>query len=556
LTDNTHVYIAKISAESHTRIHKMSAEWSTEERLQELKGKLNLKERDNEAYFRYSQEKIHENDDLIGDLRSKVKQQRELLSACLDGDRDVINTALNANRLDVLSYNRVTASKCIEEKNQDVFDQVKKLNSVQHKIRSNRTQIKELELTLKNLKTLPHRSERQNKTTGHDTTDQRVRVLSTRLDKVLLKINSARYVNTTYKRLLSYLEKDSLSLPSRLDDLEACLEQQKNELSILRKIHGESKTANDTTKYVRRAMEDEIMNDKAVRDQKLSKVRRSVKQLNDEAEQCNIMAASKPGRTRTAASEAGFRSTNFTADKIIQKEAMARALDMLKDTVGASSIDDIATNFAQQLTRQQSLLTEAEDKQKVREQLQARLALAEKSLKTDKFGASVMLSHAHDPESELEEKEETVVVQMQQLENINQSVVDTVQKILLALDVFYAKCCELDHSLPMNESNPQNKVAQVIKVFGALTNTFDESNASEQDEAALVDSLPSRNLRVELPDDDDEEVAAQVANDQAKKGAMFNDDDDQLVETTFLSRDDIKKKSGEIVRINTTKKKH
>merc|ERR1712139_89139 len=469
----------------------MSAERRTEERLQELKGKLNLKERDNEAYFRYSQEKIHENDDLIGDLRSKVKQQRELLSACLDGDRDVINTALNANRLDVLSYNRVTASKCIEEKNQDVFDQVKKLNSVQHKIRSNRTQIKELELTLKNLKTLPHRRE-----------------------------------------------------------------QQKNELSILRKIHGESKTANDTTKYVRRAMEDEIMNDKAVRDQKLSKVRRSVKQLNDEAEQCNIMAASKPGRTRTAASEAGFRSTNFTADKIIQKEAMARALDMLKDTVGASSIDDIATNFAQQLTRQQSLLTEAEDKQKVREQLQARLALAEKSLKTDKFGASVMLSHAHDPESELEEKEETVVVQMQQLENINQSVVDTVQKILLALDVFYAKCCELDHSLPMNESNPQNKVAQVIKVFGALTNTFDESNTNEQDEAALVDSLPSRNLRVELPDDDDEEVAAQVANDQAKKGAMFNDDDDQLVETTFLSRDDIKKKSGEIVRINTTKKKH
>merc|ERR1712139_59885 len=264
----------------------MSAERRTEERLQELKGKLNLKERDNEAYFRYSQEKIHENDDLIGDLRQKVRQQRETMASCLDGDRTVIETALASQRLDVLTYNRATASKCIEEKNQDVFDQVKKLNSVQHKIRSNRTQIKELELTLKNLKTLPHRSERQNKTTGHDISDQRVRVLSTRLDKVLLKINSARDVNTTYKRLLSYLEKDSLSLPSRLDDLEACLEQQKNELSILRKIHGESKTANDTTKYVRRAMEDEIMNDKAVRDQKLSKVRRSVKQLNDEAEQC------------------------------------------------------------------------------------------------------------------------------------------------------------------------------------------------------------------------------------------------------------------------------
>ena len=87
-----------------------------------------------------------------------------------------------------------------------------------------------------------------------------------------------------YKRLLSYLEKDSLSLPGRLDDLEACLEQQKCELIELRKIHGESKIACDDTKLQRRAMENDIIQDKEIRDKKLSCVRRSLKVLNEEAE--------------------------------------------------------------------------------------------------------------------------------------------------------------------------------------------------------------------------------------------------------------------------------
>ena len=81
-------------------------EWSTEERLHELKGKLNLKERDNEAYFRYSQETIQSNEKLINELRQKVRQQRETMASCLDGDRTVIETALASQRLDVLTYRK------------------------------------------------------------------------------------------------------------------------------------------------------------------------------------------------------------------------------------------------------------------------------------------------------------------------------------------------------------------------------------------------------------------------------------------------------------------
>lgn len=548
-------------------------EWSTEERLHELKGKLNLKERDNEAYFRYSQETIQGNEKLINELRQKVRQQRETMASCLDGDRTVIETALASQRLDVLTYNRATASKCIEEKNQDVFDQVKKLNSIQHQIRCHQQIIDELELTLKN-KTSNTRTvhDRRNKTIGHDISDQRVRVLSTRLDKVLLKINSARYVNTTYKRLLSYLEKDSLSLPSRLDDLESCLEQQKQELFVLRKIHSESKQAADNSKIDRYCLEDKIIVEKNTRDSKLSKVRKTVKTLNEEAENANVMSLNqnrKSGKDKKN-DNSGRESHFFTPHKARQKAALASALNLLKESCGASTIDDISDNFERQLKRQQQLLSEAENFQKMREQLQATLFHTEENLTRNKFEASLKLNAAHQPEDDLIQKDENLVNQMQQLGVRRNSVDQTVQKIKLAMNLFYTKCRDINCKLPDKETS-NSRIKEIIdSTFKPIISKMDqqlveivEIDTTDREEAALIDYLPTRNMRIDLPNEEEEDGGENVNNlnnnEQKPAGnkAMFDDDDDELVESNYHSRDDIKKKSGELLKIHVTgKKKH
>jgi len=537
-----------------------NAEWSTEERLHELKGKLNLKERDNEAYFRYSQETIGGNEKLINDLRHKVKQYRECMASCLDGDRQVIQTALVAQRLDVLTYNRATASKCITEKNQDVFDQVKKLNSIQHQLRRHQNTINELELTLKHAKT--NKKDRRNKTIGHDISDQRVRVLSTRLDKVLLKINSARYVNTTYKRLLSYLEKDSLSLPSRLDDLESCLEQQKQELSVLRKIHNESKAACDDTKHGRHDMEDTIIAEKSLRDQKLSKVRKTVKQLNEDAEIMNMNMQQKRMPTRQEKAQSSD-SKYFTPHKARQKAALAAALNMLKDTCGASTVENISDNFEKQLKRQHQLLAEAENFQKVREQLQARLAMTETTLKNTKFEASISLNDAHAPESNLVEKDEVLVSQMQQLGLRRSSVDQNVTKIRQAMDLFYTKCRDVNSTLPTSESNSARILDTIERTFKPMVAKMNQQliieETSDREEAALVEFLSHKNLRIDLPEEEEENEGvtnAQSTEQQSTNKAMFDDDDDELVESNYHSRDDIKKRSGELMKVHTKQKKH
>lgn len=543
----------------------VNREWSTEERLQELRGKLNLKERDNEAFFRYSQEKINEQDQLIKNLRSKVRHQREVMAACLNGDGEVINTALHETPLDQLTYQRTTADKCIEEKNQDVFDQVKKLNALKHQTRSLQHKIVLLERTLKNsrVQNLKVNVEKRDKTTGHDCSDQRVRVLSTRLDKVLLKINSARYVNITYKRLLSYLEKDSLSLPGRLDELEACLEQQKYELVELRKIHGESRVACDNTKLIRRTMEDEIIYDKDIRDKKLSTVRRSLKALNEEAEANNtIIQTSKRGPGKDSNGQ-DSNISHFTPERIVQKEALSRALTMLKETVGASTIDDIAETFETQLNRQQSLLTEAEDFQSRRERLLCRANNNEEVLKSTTYKDSVTLGHAHDPEPDLAEKDQLTILRMQQLDERIQSSQACILRIRNALEVFYKKACDLDESLPKGICDPNEVCESIGKNFAGLLATEDEQLIKEESptvsDGILITFQSADNRRIELPKEDDDDGAPRDPQNAkaaaAGKSNMFGDDDDELIEVQCFSRDDMKKKSKELVNKANPKKK-
>jgi len=551
-------------------------EWSTEERLQELRGKLNLKERDNEAFYRYSQENITANDDLIKQLRAGVKHQREVLQNCLNFDREVIRTALHGTKLDQLAYQRATAIKCIEEKNQDVFDQVKKLNSLKHQMKQSQDKIAELELTLKNLKAQQVKSEKSNKNATSDASDQRIRVLSTKLDKVLLKINSARYVNITYKRLLSYLEKDSLTLPGRLDELEACLEQQKSELQELRKIHSESKTACDSTKQKRKLLEDDIMAHKQVRDKKITTVRRTLKTLNDESDNAYAMVQqTKQGRGRSGVrtGDSDVRQSHFTPEKVVQKQALADALGMLKDTVGASSIEDIACNFETQLQTQEDLLSEAENLQVKREHLLAAVANMEHKLNSCKYDDSVKLSSAHVPEKELENDDQDVLVNMAQLEQRLNMINRYMATINTAFNVFYEKACELDGQLPKDEDNLSTMAQSMVMRFGSVVKMFDSNLvAFEEDpknpiEPALLDNVPSINLRIELPEDDDEMGGGTgpqgpggkkggTAGAPAAGGVMFGEDDDELVETQYFSRDDLKKKPRDILNKAKPKKRH
>merc|ERR1712127_1156657 len=258
----------------------------------------------------------------------------------------------------------------------------------------------------------------------------------------------------------------------------------------------------------------------------------------------------------------------FTSHKARQKAALAKALNLLKESCGASTIEDISDNFERQLKRQQQLLSEAENFQKSREQLQAKLWQAEDSLKQNKFEASIKLNNAHEPEEALIQKDETLVSQMQQLGARRNSVDMNVQKIKLAMNLFYTKCRDINTKLPEREIS-NSRIREIIdSTFKPIISKMDQQllpeDTTEKEEAALIDYLPGRNLRIDLPKDSEEDEAGEVtptASATEEKGAskaVFDDDDDELMDTSFFSRDDIKKQGNALTKAHTAtgKKKH
>lgn len=544
---------------------------SLEEGLKELRDKLNLQDKDNIAFIAEAYDIIIKNHNKVKTTNAEIKQKRQIFENCINGDREVISSALSEAPLDSLTYRRSTADKCIIEKNQDVFDQVKKLNNLKHEMNMKQMKIDELKLTLTNLKRQEQSANAiPSALVTDDESEQRVRVLSTRLDKLLLKINSARYVNTTYKRLLAYLEKDSLTLPGRLDDLESYLEYQKSELTNLRNIHQEARKACEGTRSNRSYFEHNVIEEKTTRDKKLTGVRKTLRALQEESESFNIsgIKSARRAMNKQGNNEISIeKMSNFKVERKIQKAALSACLGALKDTVGASKVEDISVNLKLQLQRQDALLTEAENLQNSREKLLMNVDKNENLLSEAKYIGAIRVEEAAAPEGILSEKNKMSNTKSHQLKNQLAEIDRLMSKIKYSIDVFYKKS-GIDSAVNSREVPWENKLQQIMDHFLKLKSKFNETNVTiieeftSKDEANICNLLLADNLRISLPSDDELEPATtsgsnapSKSKEGEKRTTIFHDDDDALIETSYYSREDVKKLAAEIVNNSQPKKK-
>jgi len=554
-----------------------------EKEINEIKNKIALLEKDGNAYLSNCKTKYEDMDQTKNHIKKSVYNKRRELARCLNGDRDVIVNALQDSPKDQLTYQRASAEKCIQEKKLDVWDQVGIMNQMTHQKNMKQKRIEELTTHLNSLKAqevVILGAGQFKSMSNEDESEQRLRGLSTKLDKVLLKINSARYVNTTYKRMLSFLEKDSLSLPGRLDELEAHLERQKQELQQLRQMAKEAKNSCDDTRRKRSIMEQEIMHDKSSRDKKLTAIRKNLRILQEEADNFNLQPLNLnrkrdlQSRGAGGTAESSNRMTTFGSDRKVQKQALSSALDILKEVVGASKVDDISTSFEAQIHTQKELLDEADKLTQVKKLLIDRLEKAEETIKTStyesvtNFDDQPASANPSNTQNQTALKKDDSSDNVSLISNLDSQIVlldENIQKIIDAINVFYRKACVLSNSYQNEEMSYDEKIDLVIDTFSNLSLKYDSNRPTRRD-SNVSDKMArilhnSSNTRIELPDPDEENNGPSETRQTARgsehpggdKSALFNDEDEEI-ETTFFSRDDIKKKGKEILNLARPKK--
>ena len=77
---------------------------------------------------------------------------------------------------------------------------------------------------------------------------QRVRLLMTKLDKMIMKRNTASFLKSTYLKTASKLESDALTMHKHLDGLEDNISVSMAELTDLSKIYNFAKEGKGTIK--------------------------------------------------------------------------------------------------------------------------------------------------------------------------------------------------------------------------------------------------------------------------------------------------------------------
>lgn len=240
------------------------------EQIDELRGKLSLKKRDNAAIFQSQQDTIKKNEEKILNLRRHVKEARQDLAKALNKDTSVIKSALEGHREKQLECKRYDAHTANKELDEDVCVLRKRLNHFVHQKECRNRRLNDLKFQYRDFMLLEHANFEQED-------QKRVRMLSTKLDKMTLKRNTASFINRTYKKTLSKLNKDALYMPNTIDQFEVDVKSTAAELVDLQQIHQVAQKGQESSRARRIAVERDFYNGKHQRDKQLTETRKRTK---------------------------------------------------------------------------------------------------------------------------------------------------------------------------------------------------------------------------------------------------------------------------------------
>jgi len=246
---------------------------STQERVDELTGKISVKKRDNESMFKKQQEAIERNEEQISNLRVIVKEARQKLAIMMNKDFHVIEEALKGNRFTQLQCKRYDVDTAKKELNEDVCVEHKRLNHYIHQKECRMRRLEDLRLRLRDFNLLQE--------TNFEKEDhKRLRLLMTKLDKMVTKRNTAKYIQSTYNKTLNKLNRDALTMHQHLDQFEVEVVNNQTELADFKKIHQSAKTGQESARSNRLSMEQIVFHNKQIRDKTLSETRKRAKECS------------------------------------------------------------------------------------------------------------------------------------------------------------------------------------------------------------------------------------------------------------------------------------
>ncbi|XP_078603801.1 outer dynein arm-docking complex subunit 3-like [Branchiostoma floridae x Branchiostoma japonicum] len=336
--------------------------WTPHDQIDQLRSKLSLKDRDRQAYYEASQRAIAKNENLVLALHAGNKEHRVALAESQNRDEEVIHKVFLERKTTRLAMLRNTAKKAIDLMDQKGCEEAKRYNAMQH-------QRSMCELRLRDLQTLLDSMELAGSKGPKDIEQEQViRQLENRIDKMRIRINTAKNIRHTYEEILHYLKEESLVFPEKLDAMELAIRAQNKELAELRSIQQDAQLSKDAAKVDLQKQEQAHFEAKRMREQTLNEKKKQVEKQKEFAEKAEKRAqrATFHADDHAHDNQVSHLSITKSAEQI---QTYEEAFRLIKEATVVFDINDIVWQFQTQDGTTRHLEKQCRDAEQLRAKL-------------------------------------------------------------------------------------------------------------------------------------------------------------------------------------------
>jgi len=501
---------------------------STQERVDELTGKISVKKRDNESMFKKQQEAIERNEEKISNLRVIVKEARQKLAKMMNKDFQVIEEALQGKRFTQLQCKRYDVDTAKKELNEDVCVEHKRLNHYIHQKECRMRRLEDLRLRLRDFNLLQE--------TNFEKEDhKRLRLLMTKLDKMVTKRNTAKYIQSTYHKTLNKLNRDALTMHQHLDQFEVEVVNNQSELEDLKKIHKSAKTGQESARANRLTLEQDVFHNKQIRDKTLSETRKKAK---ESAQMPDISTNRAPADIlNVGQNKVKRQAMDRPSDKLASLTPVIRIFGNVTNTVTATDIPKAykrqIENFEAMQEQAKNLEEELNKRKQIAADYEVKLAEIKYQQKEHTAELDQKIAQLHESNTQLDLEAEQTVEKMESETVILLRVMDGINGLTEKLTPARVKGLSATPSTTsrsLAENNLKEQVAEINEKLVQMVKLHEKA-----DLASVVGEEPK--TQEEMEDHIDELCISTAAKQRNGARVTIKYEDDENVGDNFLVND-------------------
>ncbi|XP_076091241.1 outer dynein arm-docking complex subunit 3-like [Mytilus galloprovincialis] len=531
----------------------MSA-WTQQEQIDELRGKLHLKERDARAFFESSEEKKIKNERLIASLRAENKRKRVILAKSINGDEKVIHSVFQNRKEELLSMQRYTVEGAVKTMDQKVCEASKRRNTIKHEADIKRDRLKELQSTLRQMRLV--------NTQDFDLERKQViRRLQNEMDKAGIKYEAARNITRRYEEIMTHMQEECRLYPARLNVLEEIFRDASTELDVLKLMNEKAVKSSDDTRRDLMKMEREMYQARRARDQQLTVTKKEVERRKEPTDR-QERRAKVAYVTDTAGDTKAMKLQQEKEDRQEKILTLEDAFERIKSAIHVSNMDDIVYRVTNQDNTRHRILQQEQENLDAKERLMEEKTSLRVIFEDLKFTSQRQIAKGRKMVEDVQEyvkKEETSRDDCLTEMTVNEKLLLDLQSGIATL---YEKLKEIRLKPPYHNfsksdpvedlANCQRKLEVLLTGLGLWKKTPELSpvNLNEHKlHTYLENKLPADNVRIRLETDDGSDIDDfHFDHDQDNDGLLSRDDIKRQGMDFLNSKLKPKKKKGRKVR--------